>query len=249
MVRPRKAAAFVLAALIFLPSAVFAMASGDYFVRDVIDGDTIVLDNGETVRYVGVDTPEINEPLYFEAKVRNATLVQGMVVKVSVCGADKRDKFGRVLAWVTSGGVPVNETLIREGLARTLVIPPCGLVKAGRYKELEREARDKKLGIWGPLARTATLSISPYEAHMYIGRMVRVKGRVESLDFHGRSWFLDFRTPNGFRAVILPRATDEFDMRGLDIVSFKGKEVEITGMIVERNGRPEILIDSPSRIE
>lgn len=251
MVNPLRNIASLAAAALFLllPSAAFSMPSGDYIVREVIDGDTVVLDNGETVRYVGVDTPEINEPFYLEAKARNATLVQGMLVNVLVCGAETRDKYGRVLAWVSSGGVQVNETLIKEGLGRALIIPPCGLVRARQFRELEKEARDGQRGIWGPFAERAVREISPYEAHMHIGEMVRLRGRVFSIDFWGRSVSLNFRTPNGFRAVIIPRAADEFDRRRLDILGFRGKEVEITGIVTERDGRPEILIDSPSRIK
>lgn len=242
-------AALVAALLAFFPHAASAMYSGEYMVRDVIDGDTIVLDNGETVRYVGIDTPEINEPLYLEARVRNATLVQGMIVRVMVCGAEPRDRHGRVLAWVSSGGVPVNETLIKEGLARIMLIPPCGLIRAREYKALEEEARAARLGIWGPFAKRAVREISPFQAHMHIGEQVRLKGRVFTVENWGRSWFLGFRTPNGFKAVIMPRAADEFDRRGVNILDFRGKEVEITGIVVERDGLPEILIDSPSRIE
>lgn len=237
------------ALFVFLPASAYAMASGDYFVREVIDGDTIVLDNGETVRYVGLDTPEINEPFYLEAKVRNAIMVQGRPVSVLVCQAEQRDKYGRVLAWVSAGGTPVNETLVKEGFARIMTIPPCGLARAREFKALEKEARDKKLGIWGMAAKRAVSEISPMEAHRYIGQQVRLRGTVHSIVPWGRTWFLEFRSPNGFKAVIIPKAVDEFDRRGLNIFDYKDKEVEITGIVTSREGRPEILIDSPSRIE
>ena len=239
--------AVLLAALPLIASA--AMPSGDYFVRDVIDGDTIVLDNGVTVRYVGMDTPEINEPFYLEAKVRNVMLVQGRHVRVLVCGMEPTDKYGRVLAWVTSGGTPVNETLLKEGLAKVLTIPPCGLVRAKAFKALENEARAKKLGIWSAIARSAVREITPVEARMHLGETVRLRGTVQSVMPWGRSWFLDFRSPNGFRAVVIPKASDEFDMRGMNVLDLRGKEVVITGVITLRNGVPEMLIDSPSRIE
>lgn len=246
-----KARALLLALLFAAVPAIASstMPSGDYFVRDVIDGDTIVLDNGETVRYVGMDTPEINEPFYLEAKVRNVMLVQGRPVRVLVCGMEPRDRYGRVLAWVTSGGTPVNETLLKEGLAKVMTIPPCGLVRANAFKALENEARDKKLGIWSAAARSAVRTISPIEAHMHLGETVRLRGTVWSVMPWGRSWFLDFRTPNGFRAVVIPKASDEFDMRGMNVLDYRGKEVEITGVITMRNGAPEMLIDTTSRIE
>jgi hypothetical protein len=73
---------------------------------------------------------------------------------------EPRDRYGRVLAWVTSGGTPVNETLLKEGLAKVLTIPPCGLVRANAFKALEKEARDKKLA-YGGIAQKDVKAISP----------------------------------------------------------------------------------------
>jgi micrococcal nuclease len=250
MVRPiRFVHAALLAAIVLIPASASAMLSGDYFVREVIDGDTIVLDNGEKVRYVGLDTPEADEPLYIDAKARNAVLVQGRHVSVLVCGAEPRDKYGRVLAWVTSGGVPVNETLVKEGLARIMTIPPCGLVRAREFKALEDEARAKKLGIWGTIAsKRLAMDIIPMEAHRYVGQKVRLRGIVRSVLPWGRTWYLEFRSSNGFRAVILPKAVDEYELRGLDILDYRDKEVEITGVVTMRDGLPEMLVESPSSI-
>lgn len=251
MVKTKSIARAVLLAVLLsvVPAAAWAMPSGDYFVRNVIDGDTIVLDNGETVRYVGIDTPEMNEPFYLEAKVRNVMLVQGRPVRVLVCGMEPRDKYGRVLAWVTSGGIAVNETLVKEGYARVMTIPPCGLVRVKEFKALEQEAKGRKLGIWSAIAMSAVKVISPVEAHMHLGETVRLRGHVWSVMPWGRSWFLDFRSPNGFRAVIIPKASDEFDLRGLNVLDLRGKEIEITGVVTLRDGAPEMLIDSPERIE
>ena len=238
-----------LIALLLLPSTALSMASGTYTVREVIDGDTIVLLNGEKVRYIGVDTPEVNEPFYLEARVRNMVLVLGKPVRVSVCGMEQRDKYGRVLAWVYSDGALVNETLLREGLGRALMIPPCGLVTARQFELAESEARSRKLGVWGPAAQAGVPTIRSDEAWLHIGRMVKLKGVVQDVIHFGNSWYLDFGGPDAFRAVVLPRALPEFERRGIDLHAFKGREVAITGIITEYRGRSEILIVSPSRLE
>jgi len=119
------------------------------YVGYVIDGDTVILRGGERVRYVGIDTPERGEAFYREAAERNRELVEGRVVELEVCLADPVDKYGRTLGWLRSGGVEVGEVLLREGLARTLVIPPCGLHKRREFREAEREARSRRLNIWG----------------------------------------------------------------------------------------------------
>lgn len=129
------------------PPALINVRKG--FVRWVVDGDTIMLKGGEKVRYVGVDTPEKGEPFYKEARRRNIELVKGAEITIVVCAEEPRDKYGRTLAWVWAGVVSVNEVLLKEGLAKTLVIPPCGLKKKKDYAKLESEAMSKRIGIWG----------------------------------------------------------------------------------------------------
>ena len=118
-------------------------------VSRVIDGDTIELSGGERVRYAGIDTPERDRPFYSKAKERNSELLKAGKVEVVVCAEQPKDKYGRTLAWVYSGGVDVSAALLKEGLARTLSIPPCGLVKYKEYKALEKGARAANKGVWG----------------------------------------------------------------------------------------------------
>jgi micrococcal nuclease len=118
-------------------------------VKKVIDGDTIIVAGGEKVRYIGIDTPELGEPFYNEAKERNRALVEGKQVIVKVCAWEQRDRYGRVLAWVYAEGIDVGGRLLKEGLARTLTIPPCGLKKADEFKSYQQEAMLKGIGLWG----------------------------------------------------------------------------------------------------
>ncbi|MFA6356488.1 MAG: thermonuclease family protein, partial [Candidatus Omnitrophota bacterium] len=94
-------------------SGVFA---GEFFVSKVIDGDTVVLENGEHVRYIGIDTPEKGRPYYSEAKRQNEKLVKGRKVRLEF-DAGKADRYGRVLAYVYDGNTFVNEELVRNGYA------------------------------------------------------------------------------------------------------------------------------------
>ncbi|MBU4216765.1 lamin tail domain-containing protein [Candidatus Parcubacteria bacterium] len=94
-------------------------------VARVIDGDTIELVTGEKVRYIGVDTPELNgvgsaddECLAWAAKVRNEQLIQsGQVRLVGDVGADK-DTYGRLLRYAYAGNTFVNGQLANEGFAK-----------------------------------------------------------------------------------------------------------------------------------
>ncbi|MBN2056206.1 thermonuclease family protein [bacterium] len=117
-------------------------------VSYVIDGDTIVLVGGERVRYIGIDTPERNECYYSEARNENLRLVGGRTILLDVCEEEPMDTYGRTLAHVYARDLLVNEALLEGGFARTLTIPPC-TDKAERYREVEREARAAKRGMWG----------------------------------------------------------------------------------------------------
>ncbi|NDJ51833.1 MAG: nuclease, partial [Chloroflexi bacterium] len=77
------------------------------FVTFVVDGDTVdVAIQGEVfrVRYIGVDTPESNEPCFDEATAANAQLVAGQNVTL-VRDVSDTDQFGRLLRYVYVGTV------------------------------------------------------------------------------------------------------------------------------------------------
>ena len=117
-------------------------------VKWVVDGDTIILEDGRKVRYAGIDTPEQGEPFYRRATKRNISLVKGKRVTLVICREKPFDRYGRLLAWVYVNGVDVSAVLLKEGLARVFTAPPCGTKKLKEYREYENMARKKKLGIW-----------------------------------------------------------------------------------------------------
>jgi micrococcal nuclease len=125
-------------------------------VTRVIDGDTIEVRIGrrrDEVRYIGVDTPETVKPgtpvqcFGPRASAFNHHLLGGRRVRL-VLGAERRDVYGRLLAYVHLGGLFVNAELLRRGLARTLTIPPNDL-HAALFSSLERAAGRRGAGLWG----------------------------------------------------------------------------------------------------
>ncbi len=127
-------------------------------VERVVDGDTIkVLLEGreETVRYIGVDTPETKKPgtpvqcFGKAASAENERLVEGQSVRL-VVGAEPRDRYGRLLAYVhrARDDASVNESLLRGGFARTLTIAPNDRY-AARFRLIEEAARAARAGLWG----------------------------------------------------------------------------------------------------
>jgi len=125
---------------------------GTYLVTRVIDGDTIELANGEKVRYIGVDTPELHHPQkeveYYarEAYEANRRLVEGKRVRLEL-DVEERDRYGRILAYVYIDGLMVNEWLVANGYAHVATFPP-NVKYAERFLQLEREARQAKIGLW-----------------------------------------------------------------------------------------------------
>jgi endonuclease YncB( thermonuclease family) len=87
-----------------------------YLVTHVVDGDTVDLANGERVRLVGIDTPEVGECGYEQSSQALARLVLDRQVALVVSDED-RDGYGRLLRYVDVGGVDAGLQLVRDGLA------------------------------------------------------------------------------------------------------------------------------------
>ena len=126
--------------------------SSNFTVSRVIDGDTIELENGERVRYLGVETPEVSHPSKVpecygvEATERNRDLVEGLVVRLLSDGED-RDSYGRLLRYVFVDGTFVNGILVWEGYAYSRSYGEHGRLYQ-TLVQLEASARDNKRGLW-----------------------------------------------------------------------------------------------------
>jgi micrococcal nuclease len=115
-------------------------------VTRVIDGDTIIIEGGYHVRYIGIDAPESDEFYYLEAKQINEELVAGKNVRLEKDISDK-DSYGRLLRYVYVGDDFVNAEMVRQGCAWAIAYPPD--VKYQVYLEaMEKEARQSKCGVW-----------------------------------------------------------------------------------------------------
>jgi micrococcal nuclease len=131
--------------LLFLPLAC-KQHTDTVTVIQVIDGDTIVIEGGNHVRYIGIDSPESNEFYYAEARQMNADLVEGKQVRLESDVTDK-DKYGRLLRYVYAGDTLVNAEIVRQGCAWATAYPPD--IKYQVYLEaMEKEARQLKRGFW-----------------------------------------------------------------------------------------------------
>lgn len=130
-------------------------------VRWVDDGDTVVLENNDRVRYIGIDCPEIDhedrpgEPYGYLAKSCNKQLVYGKKVRLEY-DQEKRDRHGRLLAYLfLSDGRLVNGLLLAQGFAY------CSPhAENAKYRDLllthQRQAMSAKSGIWKEFKESGT---------------------------------------------------------------------------------------------
>lgn len=124
----------------------FAAAEQGIVAR-VIDGDTLVLENNERARLIGIDTPEKGQKCFEEAKSRLEQLVLGKSV-LMVKDVSERDKYGRLVRFVYLNGFLVNLALVEEGLARSFEFEPDTSL-ASLFREAETGASSGKKGcLW-----------------------------------------------------------------------------------------------------
>jgi micrococcal nuclease len=121
-------------------------------VEHAADGDTMILATGETVRLIGVDTPEIHHPErpveYFAAEAREflERMATGREVKL-VYGEEKQGKHGRLLAYAyLPDGTFLNAEIIKAGYGFAYTKYPFEF--AADFVRYESEARQKRKGLW-----------------------------------------------------------------------------------------------------
>jgi micrococcal nuclease len=154
--------ALVLATLLIFPLAWGGMHAGtsrNATIARVLDGDTIVLTDGRRVRLVQLDAPETDEDECYAAEAKGVLtrlLPYGTEVEIETDPAlDKRDRFGRILAYVERDGTNINLELVREGAAS----PYFFHADRGRYAldllQAADEARQLQRGLWAACPTTA----------------------------------------------------------------------------------------------
>lgn len=131
--------------------------NGHRRVTKVIDGDTLVLSPNETVRLIGVDTPETkhpNKPVECFGPAASAftkTMAEGKEVRLELDEAntrrDHKDQYGRTLAYVyLENGTFLNSEIVRQGFGRAYT--KFRFRYRDRFRALEREAQENNLGLW-----------------------------------------------------------------------------------------------------
>lgn len=222
----------------------------DVVVSKVFDGDSVLLSDGREIRYIGIDAPETggNRPAEYggrEAADLNRRLVEGKVVRLEF-DIETRDGYGRTLAYVYDGDTMINREMVRAGAALAVPYPP----NLGRQKELAAAMEDARNGRRGLWADTARWMVATDDAGSCVGESKTVVGTVLSAGAAAPGLFLnfgkDYRTD--FTAFIPARYLVLYFANGADpTAAYRGRVVEVTGTISERNG-PSITVTHPAQI-
>jgi micrococcal nuclease len=148
--------ALVLATLFIFPLACTGMHAGGSptaTVARVLDGDTILLADGRHVRLVQLDAPETDENECYAAEAKRVLirlLPFGAEVEIETDPAlDKRDRFGRILAYVERDGTNINLELVREGAASPYFFHGNRGRYAAKLLQAARQAEQQQRGLWG----------------------------------------------------------------------------------------------------
>ncbi len=218
-------------------------------VTAVYDGDTIrvSLEGGqsEIVRLIGVDAPEMNDErpevrfLAFMSKRFAFTTLHREEVTLTF-DWERRDKYDRLLAYVTSRHGLFNELIIRQGFASAFLKFPYRDDYRRRFQAAEREARAEGRGMWRPEPYPL---VDALDAYGRIGELVRVRFFCAGVEERGKLCFLHARGGN-FSALI-----DQSDL-GLfprpDTLT--GRELVVSGLVEDYRGRPQLRLFLPMQL-
>ena len=225
------------------------------YVISIIDGDTIEFSNGEKVRYIGIDTPELGKyvegdwiycpsPYAEEAKQFNQKLAEGRYVRLEF-DVQKKDVYDRLLAYVYTKETMVNLEMLRQGYAMIYIYPPNVKYKDA-FLAAQQYARENKKGMWGELEKDV---ISGSEAMKNIGFFKMVETEVNDTYLSDRVLILN--CSHKFKIAIFKDNLASFPKiagRSPDTY-FKGKHIKVYGLIKEYKGSAEIVANHPSQLE
>ena len=132
-------------------------------VERVVDGDTVVLEGGDKVRLIGINTPETVDPRRpvqwygKEASARAKALLSGKRVRMEQ-DVEKKDRYGRTLGYLRlEDGTFVNLRMVEEGYAFAYPYPPNVKYEA-LFRDAEARAREGRRGLWSDAAKAAAIA-------------------------------------------------------------------------------------------
>ena len=153
-----------------VPTQTVTADEGSWRVVRVVDGDTLVLQNDDRVRLIGVDTPETKhptkpiEPFGPEASSFTKRSVEGKVVQLKF-DREKRDRYQRLLAYVYLDDWCLNEEIHSSWLQQVHHALPVRPIHESSLQACRRRSKNfspRSLGAnSGTSSQRATISQKP----------------------------------------------------------------------------------------
>jgi len=233
-------------------------------VSQVVDGDTLRLEDGRLVRMIGINTPELArkgksaEPLAQKARKALQTLLEkstspnspGSDIKVGLrYGTEQKDRYGRILAHVyLANGVNAEARMLSAGMAAQIVVPP-NTMNRECYRAAERKARRANLGVWNSHYRPIPIPDVPRQ---FRGFRV-ISGNVVRVGESKRSIWLNFPKPPGEGrregiAVRISREDLEY-FKSWHPLQLKGKQVVVRGWLYPYKKQSVMQLRHPFALE
>lgn len=217
-----------------------------YRVKTVYDGDTVVLEDGRKIRFLGINTPEVqhrDKPADAggdEAKRWLTDKLKNAKVRLEV-GVEETDKYDRTLAHLfTEKKDHINLQLVAAGLASVSIYPP-ELLYINELVKAQDQAEQAKLGIWGR-PEYAAIPVGSLTEAGHPG-WTRLVGKVVNIRKTRKSVYLEFSP--GFEARIESKWLDLFP----DVNGYLGRNIEVRGWLNKNKGHLSMLIRHPSAIK
>jgi len=227
----------------------FDPARQRYRVVKVPDGDTVYLKNGDKIRLLGINTPEVahrnrpGEPGGEEAGEALRERILGQRVRLER-DVEKKDHYGRKLAHLyDDDGENLNLWLVEQGLAFVFLHPP-NLKHADTYLAAEDEARAARRGLWA-LSRYQVQAMSA--AKGYRNSFRRLRGTLARVRHKRKYSYLEFS--DGLTASIPNQYLASFKDAGLDPDELVGQTLVLRGWIRRYRGKPSMFLNYPQQIE
>lgn len=228
-------------------------------VREVVDGDTVLLDNGLVVRLIGIQAPKLalgrdgfsDWPKGEAAKAALAGLVLDRSVLLRY-GGEETDRYGRVLAqlYVTDAApLWAQQEMLRAGMARVYSFAD-NRACLPELMAAETKARAGTLGIWSDPYYRVRRADRPDELVALAGHYELVEGRVLKAEKTGGLTYLNFGRiwKDDLTVVIDAKALRLFAEARLDPLKLGGALVRVRGWVDDRDG-PRIAVTHPEQIE
>ena len=227
----------------------FAADVQEHLVRFVFDGDSIRTNQIKKVRYLGLDTPERDEPYYDQAKDLNYRLVANKKGRLEICKKRPLDKHGRTLAYVFVDGKSVTQSLLAAGLARVFDDRDCNAGRAQIHWALAKNAYNKGLGMWADAPKypiPANKAVLHLDKTRYVTGTVKKVVRTDAAVYANldKNW----RT-TGFSIHFPKDDLKRFYKANIQPENLVGNKVVVFGQIKKRKYGPHIICYSPEQIE